>query len=151
MSTETVEVVLVEDQAEREKIFALRYEIYVKEMGKSPPEADHQKAWIRDDLDPTARLYGLKTASGEIVGTLRLNLLKEVNDPEGQLSHLPLDKLLSRLEVEQVSITSRLILKPSWRGGGCTGSIAQPLLWRRGRAGHSCRHLSLQAKPGRTV
>ena len=43
MSTETVEVVLVENQAEREKIFALRYEIYVKEMGKSPPEADHQK------------------------------------------------------------------------------------------------------------
>ena len=123
MSTETVEVVLVEDQAEREKIFALRYEIYVKEMGKSPPEADHQKGWIRDDLDPTARLYGLKTASGEIVGTLRLNLLKEVNDPEGQLSHLPLDKLLSRLEVEQISITSRLMLKPSWRGGAVLGLL----------------------------
>ena len=50
MSTQTAEVVLVEDQAEREEIFALRYEIYVREMGKSPPEADHQNVCIRDDL-----------------------------------------------------------------------------------------------------
>ena len=80
MANQTVDVVLVEDQAEQEEIFALRYEIYVREMGKSPPEADHRKGWIRDDLDPTARLYGLKSASGEIVGTVRINLLKEINE-----------------------------------------------------------------------
>ncbi len=123
MSTQTAEVVLVEDQAEREEIFALRYEIYVREMGKSPPEADHQNGWIRDDFDLTARLYGLKSENGEIVGTLRFNLLKDVNDPEGQLSRLSLKSLLSLLQVEQISVTSRLMLKPSWRGGGVLGLL----------------------------
>lgn len=123
MANQTVDVVLVEDQAEQEEIFALRYEIYVREMGKSPPEADHRKGWIRDDLDPTARLYGLKSASGEIVGTVRINLLKEINDPEEQLSHLPLNSLLNLLDMEQISITSRLMVKPSWRGGTVLGLL----------------------------
>ena len=52
-----VRVVLAQSQEEREEIFGLRYEIYVEEMGKSPPEADHRHRMIRDSLDPVARLY----------------------------------------------------------------------------------------------
>lgn len=65
-------------------------------MGKSPPAADHQRRWIRDGLDPSARLYAVHNEAGGLVGTLRLNRLSDLSDPLRELEPLPIASLLER-------------------------------------------------------
>ena len=120
-----VRVVLAQSQEEREEIFALRYEIYVEEMGKSPPEADHCHRLIRDSLDPAARLYGLRNPEGKLVGTLRLNLLGDLDDPESQLGVMAkaLLPVLDHVSWKSISYTSRLMLQAAFRGGTALGLL----------------------------
>ena len=120
-----VRVVLAQSQEEREEIFALRYEIYVEEMGKSPPEADHCHRLIRDSLDPAARLYGLRNSEGKLVGTLRLNLLGDLDDPESQLGVMAkaLLPVLDHVSWKSISYTSRLMLQAAFRGGTALGLL----------------------------
>ena len=120
-----VRVVLAQSQEEREEIFGLRYEIYVEEMGKSPPEADHRHRWIRDSLDPVARLYGLRNPEGKLVGTLRLNLLGDLDDPDSQLGVMAkaLLPVLEHVSWQSISYTSRLMLQAECRGGTALGLL----------------------------
>lgn len=56
---------------EQERIFRFRYTIYVEEMGKPMPGADHVQRTLRDELDNHAtHLYALR--GGEIMATLRI-------------------------------------------------------------------------------
>ena len=123
MAPASVQVVLAESPEDREAIYALRYAIYVELMGKSPPAADHQRRWIRDDLDASAHLYALRDADGLLVGTLRLNLLSKLDDPQATLAPLPLGRLLQQLPTSALSYTSRLMLLPAWRGGTMLGML----------------------------
>ena len=118
-----LQVLLVESPEQREAIYALRYAIYVEEMGKSPPAADHQRRWIRDGLDASARLYAIQNEAGALVGTLRLNRLSDLNDPLRELEPLPMAPLLERFPPEAISHTSRLMLLPAWRGGAALGLL----------------------------
>ena len=120
-----VHVVLAQSQEEREEIFALRYEIYVEEMGKSPPEADHRYRLIHDSLDPVARLYGLRNPEGKLVGTLRLNLLGDLDDPDSQLGVMAkaLLPVLEHVSWKSISFTSRLMLHAACRGGTALGLL----------------------------
>ena len=120
-----VRVVPAQSQEEREEIFALRYEIYVEEMGKSPPEADHRHRLIRDSLDPAARLYGLRNPEGKLVGTLRLNLLADLHDPDSQLGVMAkvLLPVLEHVSWQSISYTSRLMLHAACRGGTALGLL----------------------------
>jgi len=118
-----LQVLLVDSPEQREAIYALRYAIYVEEMGKSPPAADHQRRWIRDGLDPSARLYAVHNEAGGLVGTLRLNRLSDLSDPLRELEPLPIASLLERFPPEAISYTSRLMLLPAWRGGAALGML----------------------------
>ena len=122
-----MQVSLAQSPEQREAIDALRYAIYVEEMGKSPPAADHQRRWIRDSLDATAQLYALHDAEGALVGSLRVNRFSDLEDPEALLAPLPIAPLLERFPLEAISHTSRLMLRPAWRGSGALG-----LLFNRG-------------------
>ncbi len=90
-----LQVLLVDSPEQREAIYAIRYAIYVEEMGKSPPAADHQRRWIRDGLDPSARLYAVHNEAGGLVGTLRLNRLSDLSDPLRELEPLPMRRCSS--------------------------------------------------------
>jgi hypothetical protein len=119
----SLQVLLADTPELREAIYALRYVIYVEEMGKSPPTADHQRRWIRDGLDATARLYAVQDEAGTLVGTLRLNRLSDLSDPTTELAPLPIATLLERFPPEAISHTSRLMLLPAWRGGAALGLL----------------------------
>ena len=119
----SLQVLLADTPELREAIYALRYVIYVEEMGKSPPAADHQRRWIRDGLDATALLYAVQDEAGALVGTLRLNRLSDLRDPITQLTPLPIATLLKRFPPAAISHTSRLVLLPAWRGGAALGLL----------------------------
>ncbi len=118
MSAGSPSVSLATSPAEREEIYRFRYQIYVEEMGKSPPEADHRCRLFRDSFDGDSRLYALRDVDGALVGTLRLNRLCELDCPDEALKPIPMQPLLNHAPIETLSYTSRLMLRRDWRGGG---------------------------------
>jgi len=64
---------IAESQKEKENIFKFRYQLYVQEYGKDPETANHQKQWIKNELDKTGILVYIKNDNGDIVGTMRMN------------------------------------------------------------------------------
>lgn len=122
-SVGVMQVSLADSPEQREAIYALRYAIYVEEMGKSPPAADHKRRWIRDALDDTGQLYAVHDVHGVVVGTLRINRLADLADPEALLAPLPITPLLERFPLEAITHTSRLMLQPAWRGGATLGML----------------------------
>ena len=61
---------------ECEAIYRLRYEIYVEELGKKPPGADHSRRMLREELDTDGVLF-FAEANGLIVATCRNNHFSE--------------------------------------------------------------------------
>lgn len=59
--------------AETQAIARLRYEVYVEEMGRRQPHADHAVREIREPLDGEGMVLGAFLADGAAVGTLRVN------------------------------------------------------------------------------
>jgi len=64
---------IADSQEEKEKIFKFRYQLYVQEYGKNPEAANHQKQWIKNELDDTGVIIYIDNDYGDIVGTIRMN------------------------------------------------------------------------------
>jgi predicted GNAT family N-acyltransferase len=80
---------------ELEAIWAFRYAIYVREMGKPLASADHARAWLRDAADIDAvQLFVMDGAS--IVGAMRLHV--------GNAPHA----VVHRIEAERFGAAERL-------------------------------------------
>jgi hypothetical protein len=67
----------VRSEKEREAVFAFRYAVYVEEMGRSEPYADHDAKRIVEPLDANCGLMAAFTEGGTIVGTVRINLSRD--------------------------------------------------------------------------
>jgi hypothetical protein len=63
--------------AEREAVFRLRYEVYVRELGRAQHHADHSGARIEEPLDAAAVLFLARTREGDAVGTVRCNYVRD--------------------------------------------------------------------------
>jgi len=64
---------IAKSKKEKEKIFKFRYQLYVQEYGKDPETANHQKQWIKNELDDTGILIYIDNDYGDIIGTMRMN------------------------------------------------------------------------------
>ncbi len=64
-------ILLATSQDELEAIYRFRYAIYIEEMGKPMPGADHERRELRDELDARATQLFVKR-DGEIAGTVRI-------------------------------------------------------------------------------
>ena len=71
-----ISVRAVRSQEEREAVFAFRYTVYVEEMRRAEPNADHVARRIVDPLDATGHLIAA-FRDGRIVGTVRVNLARD--------------------------------------------------------------------------
>ena len=60
-----------ESKEDRDRVFRFRYEIYVKEIGKTMPGADHARLMLRDECDERAT-HLMALDNGELVGSLRI-------------------------------------------------------------------------------
>ena len=49
-------VSLAVSEAERQEVYRFRYAVYVEEMGKSPPDANHERRVLMDGFDAMASL-----------------------------------------------------------------------------------------------
>jgi predicted GNAT family N-acyltransferase len=128
--TNTCPIKTAETEQERQRIFRFRYEIYVKEMGKTPDCADNTKQILCDKLDEWAVLL-YSEVDGEVVGTVRLNYLEGQAYPEhwNQIYRIP---FFSKTFGERVSIISRMIVAKAWRGSTVSGLLLAAL-YRKGR------------------
>ncbi|MEB3341790.1 GNAT family N-acetyltransferase [Okeania sp.] len=119
-----LEIKLAQTSEEREKIFKLRYQIYVEEMGwwENCPnyEPNHEHKKLEDLLDFSANLF-MALDNNELVGTIRCNYTKNL-DPE----NLDLDYYTKLYQMEKAgdayplytSITGRLMVQSNFRGKG---------------------------------
>jgi len=110
-------ILLAVSEAERREVYRFRYAVYVEEMGKSPPDANHERRVLMDRFDATASLYLLRDGEGALVGTLRINHLAALESAQEALRPIPLEPLLEQAPLKNLSYTSRLMLRADWRGG----------------------------------
>ena len=101
-----VHIRVVRSEADMLAVARLRYEIYIKEMGKSQRYADHDAREIREPLDAMGVI--LAGFEGDrCVATVRLNVLRDgVGDYERyyRLNEFPLQV------IERASVTTKLLV-----------------------------------------
>ena len=91
----------------------LRYEVYVDELGRDSPHADHKRRIITDDLDIFAHIF-IAVEDGETIGTLRGNL-----SAEGSVGYLEelYGMTLSPKHPAATAICTKFVIKRKNRGG----------------------------------
>jgi hypothetical protein len=104
-----LDIVVAATPEERLAAYRLRYDVYVREMARRQPEADHRGQLIADALDERGIvLLARDRRTGEPVGTLRTNLLR--SGPVGHYEGLYGLGELSAAERHVTAITTRFIV-----------------------------------------
>jgi predicted GNAT family N-acyltransferase len=111
-----VAVRVAETEAEREACFALRYQVYVEELGCDIPTADHHRKLDCTEEDESAvHLY--VSCGGGVIGTMRIH--------HGATSEIPLrfhegcelHRFLPDTPITQMVAIGRLAIDAGQRGG----------------------------------
>jgi N-acyl-L-homoserine lactone synthetase len=95
-----------------EALYEFRYKIYVEEMGRKQKYACSVTKTIRDPLDAKGH-QGVILRDNEIVGSIRMNLLKD--GPVGDYFRFYSLGDLSAQALAKSSICTRLMIEPSLR------------------------------------
>lgn len=72
-ANQRVKIAIAESEQERQRIYRLRYQVYVEEMGRKLASADHKNRLVSDEFDETGFLVYAQIGS-EIIGTIRNNI-----------------------------------------------------------------------------
>ena len=100
--------------AEREQVYAFRYQVYVGELGLSPPTADHARKRLWDPLDDVGVSHFLLD-DGEVVGSLRMVFLADIPDTAPLVEKFRMEPAISAMGRAAICTTSRFILHPRLR------------------------------------
>jgi CRP-like cAMP-binding protein len=119
------------DDEARARVYAFRYRIYVEELGFDPPDADHARRWLCDDLDHCSTVWAV-VRDGAVVGTLRAMLLADVPDAAPLVETLALAPALAAFGADRVSISGRFMLDPAVRHGTAILHLMEAV-YREGR------------------
>jgi CRP-like cAMP-binding protein len=109
-----VTVHTAQTDAEREQVYAFRYQVYVGELGLSPPTADPVRKRLWDPLDDVGVSHFLLD-DGEVVGSLRMIFLADVPDPAPLVEKFRMEPAITAIGRAAVCTTSRFILHPRLR------------------------------------
>lgn len=113
-----LQVVKAHCDAERATIFHLRYRVYVSEMGKPYPRADHEQQHLFDRLDDQASLLYATDGDG-VAGTVRINWGTDTAAIDAYPNQEALQPF-RRLPANLLSFTSRLVVARGHRRySGC--------------------------------
>ena len=115
---------------EYEDVFRLRYAVYVDEMGKPYPQADHQRKMLFDDLDSSAVVLSVRGPDDRVVGSVRCNWADDVlrNSTQDVLSL----GALSPVGRTQATVCSRLVMASGYRQRGALLSEMLRSIYRWG-------------------
>jgi predicted GNAT family N-acyltransferase len=115
----------------QQAVYRLRYDVYVTEMRRPQPYADHERRLVSDPLDEHGLVLGLHHGDA-IVGTVRLNSLdRDVGDYRDLYG---LDALPRSETAAHVIVTS-LMFDPDHRGTPALVKVFQACFaaaWERG-------------------
>ena len=104
-------------RADREEIYRFRYRVYVEELKKPLPFADHERRLYTDELDEQARLLvAYDENAGTIVGTVRTMFGTETTFPEALVDKLSLGPLLDSAGPESICHSGMFMVDPAYRG-----------------------------------
>jgi len=99
--------------------FRLRYQVYVKNMGRLKDKADHEKQELRDEADKTTRAV-IAIENGQPVGTLRLFWGGDAPFSESLIEAYSITPFLEVLNQDQICIVERLMVSEDHRGSNVT-------------------------------
>ncbi|TVQ63343.1 MAG: GNAT family N-acetyltransferase [Phycisphaerales bacterium] len=116
-ASDVVEVVKCE---QHRSVGRLRYRVYVEEMGRQEPHADHTARVVVDPVDECAVVLAAFDRDGEATGTVRLQPSATLS-PEDQAFHA-FDTLPEPL-LHRAGLTSKLITDPIHRRGPLTARL----------------------------
>ena len=108
-----ITVRLIENEAEREAIYAFRYQVYVEELGMTKV-ADHYKKWLHDEYDEQSITFAV-FEDDRIVGSLRCIILDEVGDASPLIEKFEMSNALERFGPKRIVTTSRFMITPRLR------------------------------------
>ena len=115
-------IVVVGSSHLREEVYRFRYEVYVREMRRPQPDADHDRGRLVDALDDGGMLLAALSPSGRVIGTLRANLFDE---PAARDYERLYELTLTDAERRVTSLTTRMMVAPGYRGSGLALSLAR--------------------------
>lgn len=117
-----IEVGEVRDDDERRAVYALRFAVYVEEMGRRQAHANHALRQVEEPEDLGARLLVARTEGGEVVGTARVHLKTEI--PSALASMYQLHHFVP-FHPTQTSTTTKLMVAPAYRRSPLALRLAQ--------------------------
>lgn len=128
-------VKLAETEAELRAAQALRYDVFVRELGGGGDLVDHRQGLERDRFDPYFdHLIAIDTGSGRVIGVYRVLRSDMAVRAGGFYSETEYDLSVLKDGGRQLLELGRSCLHPDWRGG-----TAMFHLWTA-LAGYVARH-----------
>jgi predicted GNAT family N-acyltransferase len=114
-----IRIAFAETDEQRDAVCRLRYDVYVREMHMFGDVADHAKSRLLDEDDAKGRLIYAEV-DGEIVGGVRLNWGGDAPPSPEHRRTYGLDPFLGVVEAARILVVTRMIVRPSFRGGPLT-------------------------------
>jgi len=113
---ESQAVNIAETQEELEAIYRFRYHVYIEELKRDYPDADHERKWLRDDNDDGPHTMNLYMGPvNEIVAVVRLLIWPPGQVPENYRQMFSME-IFPGIEDLVTSEIGRLMVKPNSRG-----------------------------------
>ena len=101
---------------ELEAIWRFRYEVYIEELKRDYPNADHEQRWLRDDDDELPTAVNLYLGSlDQILGVQRIMVWQPGEIPEDYYKLFSMD-VFPGIEEAVIAEAGRLMIRPSARG-----------------------------------
>jgi CRP-like cAMP-binding protein len=102
---------------ELEEVYRFRYRVYVDELRKPLPSADHERRVVTDALDRTSRvLAAVDEESGSIVGTVRTQFGCDHPFDDDLIARLSLGPMIDAVGMERLTHSSAFMVDPAYRG-----------------------------------
>jgi predicted GNAT family N-acyltransferase len=100
-----------------EKLYKLRYRIYIEELKKALPWADHEQKRLTDPYDVNAAHFMVSQPGGEAVGCARVHIGSTI--PKELIAAMQLPEVVER-ELHRCAYVSKLMVERSLRGSGAS-------------------------------
>lgn len=107
---------LIASPAERRMVEKLRYQVYVEEMHKPYPDANHFEQRLGDSIDDESCLFGAFHGPS-LVGTMRLTVITSEHQ-HASFPGLRLDLWQGLASRNRLAVCSRLVVDRAHRAGG---------------------------------
>jgi len=111
----SIQIRVFDTPADREKIFAFRYRVFIEQLGMDRA-ADHDKKWLRDESDDNA-VFVAAFDDDQVLGSLRLLYLKDLPDPAPLVKKFRMATAVKAVGIDAICTTSPFVLDRSLTDG----------------------------------